>query len=393
MSTVNPTLLRVGMRGRIDGRSHVVRCRAVLGVRIKGDMYYWNEYILDDGSGVLATLSYEEDDAGCVWRLFSELSPLRALSAREAAEKRVGDKVDLGRGPLRVTMVNRSRVVFVEGESPEWLSVGDEANFLNAEANGRMLVVSWTGEEVEYYYGGTISRRTVAETFGLPRLREGSRTSAALTGSGSGHSDGRAWIGWLVLAAFIGIILAGALLPTGGAGARPSPSEKLPAIEKTIPVSAKGSLANVGAFEIEGCATVEIGEVGARFDRHEYRLRAGSGGHALLLDRISPGSTGWLLLQPIPVPMRWTPVHLASLRLGQRLDWGGIGLGVTNIQASRLLSQAGSPHGFGAIGDQRHGLVAREGHEWLFARWSGSELAVYRGAELSESDLRRALRD
>ena len=379
------------MRGLIDGRDHVVRCRAVLSVRIKGETYFWNEYILDDGSGCFATLSYEEDDTGCVWRLFSELTPLRALSAREAAEKREGDKVNLGRGPLRVTLVDRSRVIFVEGDPPEWLVVGDEADFFNAEASGHMLVVSWTGEEVEYYYGGTIPGRKVAETFGLPHLRERPRPASGFSASGAGYSGGRTWAPWLVLVAVVGVTLAALFLSPGRSEARPAPPAKQAASGLVLPIAVSGIFPTLGSARIAGRATVEVGEPGARMDRHEYALRSPNGFDALLIDAAGPGLAEWLLLSREPAPTAWTPVKLAALRAGQPLDWGGQGFRVARVQASRLLDRAGEFPGFSKTGEQRCGLIAREGDEWLFLRWSETELAFYRGRSISEREAKQAL--
>jgi len=390
MSTLNPTLLRVGATGRIDDRGYTVRCRVVLSVRIKGELYYWNEYLLDDGSGDLVTLCYEEDETGCVWRLFSELAPLRALSAREAAGKRVGDQVDLGRGPLRVTLVNRSRVVHIEGNPPEWLTLGDEADFFNAEANGRMLVVSWTGEEVEYYYGGTLPRRHVAEAFGLPYLRTSRPSASSGFGSGSSSSSGvYAWLGWLWLIGIVGAVAAVFVFSRNDSYQVSDPPTKQSAPANELPVAARGDLPGAGEFRIEGRSLVEIGELGARFDRHEYSLRLGGGEAAILIDAVAPGLKSWLLLRPIAPPGAWTPATLAALRVGQPLRWGGQDFPVARIQGSRLLSLSGEPGDLPEIGEQRYGLIARQPGEWLLARWSATDLKVYRGRELSETEVSR----
>jgi hypothetical protein len=391
MSTLNPTFLRVGMKGPIDNRTYTVRCRVVLSVRIKGELYYWNEYLLDDGSGEFVTLCYEQDEAGCVWRLFSELSPLRALSAREAASKKVGDQVDLGRGPLRVTLVDRSRVVYIEGNAPDWLTVGDEADFFNAEANGHMLVVSWTDEEVEYYYGGTISSRRVADTFGLPQLRDVGRSSSSY-GGGTSSSGSNAYgrMGWLAVIGIVGIAAGIVFLANRDPRPRPEPPAKIAAPEYTLPVASQGALPGLESFRITGSALVEVGEVGARFDRHEYVLRLPGGDQALLVDVAAKGMPLWLLLRPIPTPSAWSPAGLASMRAGQPLQWGGKKFPVSRIQGCRLLASSGEAADLANVGEQRYGLIAREPGEWLVARWSTTELKVYRGRELTEREVREA---
>jgi hypothetical protein len=279
-------------------------------------------------------------------------------------------------------------VIFVEGNPPDWLAPGDEADFFNAEANGHMLVVSWTGEEVEYYYGGTISRKKVAETFGLPHLR--ARTRSTTDYSFANQSSGNSWLGWVVVLGFFGVIAAVFLLPLTGSRGRPAPPAKQDAPEFVLPVGVDGTAPSLGSVRIAGLASMEIGELGARFDRHEYFLRSPNGFTALLIDASAPGSKSWLLLRAEPTPTAWTPAKLAALRVGQPLNWAGTGFRVTRIQASRLLVKIGDFPGFANVADQRYGLLAQEGSEWLFARWSETELTLYRGRELSERDVKQA---
>jgi len=53
----------------------------------------------------------------------------------------------------RVTLVDESKVYWVEGRPPEGVELGDIANYFNALAGNRMYVVSWTGPEVEVFQG------------------------------------------------------------------------------------------------------------------------------------------------------------------------------------------------------------------------------------------------
>jgi hypothetical protein len=69
-----------------------------------------------------------------------------------------------------VTLVQRSRVYYIEAEAPEGENVDSIANFFNAEAGDVMQVVSWTGDEVEYYNGILLSPRAVQQAFNLQQV-------------------------------------------------------------------------------------------------------------------------------------------------------------------------------------------------------------------------------
>ena len=54
MSFANPTPLRIGATGTLNGWRVRVAGRVVLGVRDGGETYYWNEYNLVDDQGEIA---------------------------------------------------------------------------------------------------------------------------------------------------------------------------------------------------------------------------------------------------------------------------------------------------------------------------------------------------
>src|SRR5690348_3077991 len=100
MSYENPTPLKVGATGTLNGWRVRVAGRIVMGVEIDGATYFWNEYHLLDGSGNAATLVFEETENGYEWKLFRAFTPLRPLSAGEAAAKKVGDMINLDGTPV-----------------------------------------------------------------------------------------------------------------------------------------------------------------------------------------------------------------------------------------------------------------------------------------------------
>ena len=78
------------------------------------------------------------------------------MTAADAATKQAGDPLNLDGTAVRVTLVDESRVCDIEGEAPEGVEVGDVARYFNAESGNTMQVVSWTGEEVEYFRGKSL---------------------------------------------------------------------------------------------------------------------------------------------------------------------------------------------------------------------------------------------
>ena len=156
MSFANPTKIRIGMAAAFFGRSYRVIGRSVLGVQERGRTYYWNEFNLETSGGSYATLVFEETGLGGQWRFFEMFDPKIPMTSKAAEEKCVGDAVNLDGSTVLVTRVDRSRVYAVEGKVPEGVVVGQFANYFNAGAGDKMIVVSWTGGEMEFYSGRTI---------------------------------------------------------------------------------------------------------------------------------------------------------------------------------------------------------------------------------------------
>ena len=103
--------------------------------------------------------------------MFTLFEPEFVMTAEDAATKRVGDELNLDGHDVRVTLVDETRVYHIEGEAPEGVELGDVAHYFNAESGSRMVVASWTGDEVEYYRGVTVSADRIASAF---HLRTGS---------------------------------------------------------------------------------------------------------------------------------------------------------------------------------------------------------------------------
>ena len=89
-----------------------------------------------------------------------------------------GCTAQVNNNSAQLTLCSASRVYHIEGQAPEGVEIGDVANYFNAQAGNDMQVVSWTGDEVEYYNGVTIPQSVVAAAFKMPRASETSRFSS-----------------------------------------------------------------------------------------------------------------------------------------------------------------------------------------------------------------------
>src|SRR5579864_8324775 len=157
MSFANPTRLRIGMQANFGGKHYQLVGRSVLGEDEDGEAYYWNEYNLETESGEAATLVFDETERSSQWRLFTMFDPEYPMTAADAVTKRVGDRLNLTGDDVRVSFRGSSCVYFVEGKAPEGENVGTVAEYFNAVSGNIMQVVSWTGDEVEYYTGINLS--------------------------------------------------------------------------------------------------------------------------------------------------------------------------------------------------------------------------------------------
>src|ERR1039458_1501750 len=167
MTYPNPTPIRLGMTGKLSGKQYHVVGRVVLGEEEEGGTYYWNEFNLETDAGEVATLVYEETERGGEWRLFQMFEPVCPMTAADAATKREGDPLDLDGTHMFVRLVSKSRVYHIEGKAPEGVALGDVAHYFNAVAGNTMIVVSWTGQEVEFYRGLDLSPTTVSAAFNV----------------------------------------------------------------------------------------------------------------------------------------------------------------------------------------------------------------------------------
>jgi len=284
-----------------------------------------------------------------------------------------------------VRLVSTSRVYAIEGKAPE--AVGDVAHYFNAVAGNNMIVVSWTGAEVEFYRGLDLSRTTVSAAFNV-RIVDFSRLFPAPGGSRR------------LLAGVIGALIVVGLAILGYGSC--TSSRRAPAIVRTgapaSPLAAgmTGKLAGT-RFQVQSHLLVEMAMVGRSFDRHEYVLSDDAGAKALLVRGSEPGAGDWWLFQPLGMAAKvselfqsltpLTPQQAAAVRWGQTVNVMGIPAKVTELFQATL-RQVESPEASDLNpGDVFFGFTGETQNGRLLARWNASYINFFQGRPLLEKDV------
>ncbi|MFZ2642028.1 MAG: DUF4178 domain-containing protein [Verrucomicrobiia bacterium] len=387
MSYANPTPLRIGATGVLGGQRFRVAGRVVMGMDDEGETYYWNEYHLMDDAGSSATLVFEETENGPEWRLFTFFEPAHPLTAGEAAAKRVGERVNLDGQPMPVTLVDQSRVYFVEGTPPEGVEVGDVADYFNVESGNRMLVVSWTGDEVECYQGITVPAETITEAFNLPQMPAVARAaSAGRSLSSSSGTTGFIPPGWVLKLVVFAVVITAWLFSSKSTGWRSTaPLAKPASPVAMLGVGATGTIKNWN-FTVTGRATVEIAKVGALYDRHEYELTRTGGERALLVCGLNGNAKEWHLFLPFTPGEPLTPFQAAAKRAGDEVKFDGGETKIQELFSAKRLSCDGSLMSNTTPGAMQFGFLARRPDRLLMARWNEKAIEFYIGIDLPERD-------
>jgi hypothetical protein len=372
MNFNNPTKIEIGATGLFHGQKYRVVGRVLLGEKEDDMIYGWNEFNLMTDSGEAATLVFEQTQRGPEWRWFTMFEPEFELPAEDAATKRVGDVVNLDGVDVTVTLVQESRIYLIDGTAPEGQKVGSRANYFNAEAGYKMIVVSWTGKEMEYYKGVTISAGMVASAFNLP---VGQLLKFNVVGGG-GYSGTD--IRKVLVPVLIGLFLFIWLLTKIPSGNREPAVVIHPAPASPLSVGSSGSL-NGTHYQIVGHAQVEIAKVGNFVDRHEYYLRDDDTNDALLVYGVDPDVKNWILFTPLHPALALTPQQAGNVRLGKTVNVDGVIAPVNELFRSTI-QQIEDPEQLGwKSGDVWYGFSGREGSTVLLVRWNEQEIEFERG--------------
>ena len=391
MNDENPTCLRIGMHGVFAGKDFRLIGRVVMGVAVASENYFWNEFNLETKSGERATLVFDESDDHATWRLFTEFQPDYPMPAADAARKQVGDVVNLTGEDVRVTWVSSSQVHHVEGSAPKNLLVGDVDNYFNAEQHDVMQVVSWTGDAVEYFHGITLTNQAIATAFRVSgispsaqRLPDQFDRAAQLDGGEDSENNlslGKfiLWAGVLAFSFFA--LLAGNF--SCGNNHESSPVKKIYAPAKPpLAVGATGKWEGKD-LRITAHAVVELAEVGAIFERHEYELTDDYGLVTLLVGGEKPGASDWTLYTPLTPITSPTPQQSAAQRAGDAVTVDGVTATVAELFQATVRSQDNVATTGGHPGEVNFGYVARGQNNLLLARWNDSAVKFYRGESVA----------
>jgi hypothetical protein len=384
MKLDNPTCVRVGMTGTFDGKAYRVAGRAVVGIKEGGAIYGWHEFNLETDAGESATLVYEETDYGNYWRWFELFEPESPMSASEAAAKRFGESLTLDGESLRITRVDRSRVYHVEGKPPEAEAAGAQAAYFNAEGGGKIVVVSWTGSEVEYYRGRNLASSAVAEAFGL---RGAELVRFKLVGGGRLSSPANRTTVFLVLFVVVVLVLVGmSRLPSG----RPRAMVRYAAPDSPLTVGSTGHLGG-SDYRIVSHKVVEVAEVGCCFERHEFGLQDEYGNPSLLIFGSKPGAKDWLLLAPLQPEKPVTPEQAGNVQLGQVIMLENASAPVTELFRERMI-RLESPANRSGIEDSGafYGFAARTNRDLFLVRWNAAAINFFRGRQVESAEMKAA---
>lgn len=397
MSYENPTQVQLGMAGVFAGKRYRVAGRVVLGVEDGGQIYYWNEFnLVSEADDEHATLVYELSDDGEMWRLFTMFEPVKTMSVEEAGAVQVNDRVNLEGDPVRVSLVDESQVYFIEGEAPEGVEVGDVANYFNAESGNKMLVVSWTGDEVEYYRGVTIRAESVAAALGfrLERKRQFVPPASADKLSAAWKTSERPERRLLTktLVGFV-VLVVGCVFFMPNCSFRRQPA----VVNRSAPAVPGGSLAigkagRLGGknYHVRGHAVVDIREVGIIQGRHEYLLQGDDDGQALLIYGANGRPKQWLLLEKLSPATLPRPQRVADLKSGEKFTVDDSDFVVRELFQSVVRGSDLSEPEELAADAITYRLEAETGPNILQARWGLQGITLHRGKVLSQKEVAAA---
>ncbi len=379
----NPTRLSLGMTGTFYGKRYRIAGRAVLGIMEAGSIYCWNEFNLETESSESATLVYEENSDFSRWKWFTMFEPDFPITAADAAMKRVGDMVNLDGDNLRVTRVDQSRVYHVEGKPPEGERTGSNANYFNAESGSKMVVVSWTGDEVECYTGRKINAGEVAAGF---RLQGAELLKFNLTGGGQFSSpiNLKALV-ILGLAAFLVLITMVSLKGTS----RYPAMVRHPTQPCALTVGSSGSLDET-LYHVVSHAVVEMAEIGVVWDRHEFYLQDDGGHEAWLIFGSRPDANDWQLFTPANLETSPTPREAGNIRLGDKFSVDGYVIPVNELFREIIVSVDNADWTGIQPGGLFFGLAGQNGTNLMIARWSASAISFYKGQAIPIDEVNKA---
>jgi hypothetical protein len=296
--------------------------------------------------------------------------------------------------------VDSSRVYHIEGEAPEGVELGDVANYFNAELRDKMLVVSWTGDEVEFYQGITLSAQAVVRAFGVSDLTPSARRwsnafnrEARLDGDGAGNFTNYLSFGkFIKVAATVGIglvILYGQGFLPGRSSRVAAPVKKIAAAPAPLVVGASGRWQET-KYRIATHVLMELAEPGVIFSRHEYLLMDDLGQPTLLACGDSPGAADWMLYTPLTPLQPPTSLECAAKKSGDTVNIDGVVATISKLFQATVRGVDDAGNNRIRMGDVAYGYVGRSESGSLLVRWDKGNIQFYRGKKVSPKEFTAA---
>ena len=377
MSFRNPTQIRLGSRGMFFNRIYRVVGRGVLGTIENGRASYWHEFYLESSEGEPITLVFEETEGDCAWRLVTMLEPRNSLTAEEAAGKKQGDTVEFDSTTAYITRVARSKVYHVEGKAPKGIVPGKAANYFNADAGSRQILVSWTGDHVEYYSGMTTTAPLVASAFKLNRFS----AWRFVASRGRSWFSAQIWLSAVLVLALVGLP-ASCFIDMTRTG-QPASATLKNDPESTLSIGASGVL-NGAAFRIIGRHVVDTARLGRRSQCHEYDLRCDDDTGAVLVCETVSNAPAWFLYTPLQPDNPLTPHQADGLRVGQTVTLNGSSVSISDLLRFTLRSTDGLSLSDAQVGDVFFGFSGlMDSNRVLLVRWNQTNIAYQQGTPLA----------
>ena len=163
--------------------------------------------------------------------------------------------------------------------------------------------------------------------------------------------------------------------------------KKVNAAAPPFTVGAAGKLLGWN-YHISARAVVEIAEMGARFERHEYQLLDDDGHPALLVCGWKPESDNWFLFTPVEPTMPLSSQQAGAKKLGDIVTLDNLSAPVGELFQStiRQLEPEPSPSPWVKKGDVSFGFSAQSPSDLLLARWNAGGITFHRGKSLPAKD-------
>jgi hypothetical protein len=160
-----PRPLEIGATGTLFDKKYHVTGHAVVDIAEVGAHWERHEYELTDDTGATALLVCGDEPGGANWLCWEPLVPMSALTAREAAAKKVGEPVAIDGYNGRVSELFLSTVEQIDGDGISGLKTGTVCYGLRGVNEYRSLLARWDSSGIQYYRGRTLPAKKGAAGF------------------------------------------------------------------------------------------------------------------------------------------------------------------------------------------------------------------------------------